>query len=191
MSPRPDQYISLSCLCVGIGPGGSTSMLAQVTILDVHGRTLLGTYVRPTNPVTDYRTSVTGIEAKHLEPGRKIHDVQRLASQIFQNKIIIGHTLWSEFSVLGIPHPAVDTRDLALYLPFRTHIKSNAPVIGLQTLVWNFLERKIQEGHQKTSENASACLELFKANAGTWENFIQEGKWPCSLPPDQYSRCYL
>lgn len=66
--------------------------------------------------------------------------------------------------VLGVPHPAVYTRDVALYQvrstdltdyignlitvlkPFRNALRSPHQVIGLQTLAWQLMCRRCQEG---------------------------------------------
>lgn len=37
--------------------------------MDYRGQVLFSAYVLPTNPVTDYRTSSTGIRAEDLQPG--------------------------------------------------------------------------------------------------------------------------
>lgn len=54
---------------------------------------------------------------------------------------------WSSGIVLGIPHLAVATRDVALYLPFRNALRSPNQVIGLQTLMWHLMCRRCQDGH--------------------------------------------
>lgn len=77
--PSSDQIFSISCTVVGVGPGGSTSMLAyvwhfcliamveadhrcsRVAITDFRGRTIYDRFVAPTMAVTDYRTATTGI----------------------------------------------------------------------------------------------------------------------------------
>lgn len=103
-----------------------------------------------------------------------------MASRI-ANKVIVGHSLWNDFSgvllpshlsaspvissltpgsfslsparcvnphsVLGLPHPAVATRDAALYRPFRNTLRSPNHVIGLQTLMWHFMNRQVQKDH--------------------------------------------
>ncbi|KAG5653583.1 hypothetical protein H0H81_012090 [Sphagnurus paluster] len=59
--------------------------------------------------------------------------VQHYVAGVIEGKILIGHSIWNDLSgkkfftsaiyiqinhraVLGIPHPAVNTRDVALYL---------------------------------------------------------------------------
>jgi len=47
----------------------TTTLDRRVSIVDYRGQVLLDTYVQPTMPVADYRTAITGIEAKSLTGG--------------------------------------------------------------------------------------------------------------------------
>ena len=58
--------------------------------MNYRGTVVLDAYVQPTMEVTDYRTSTTGIEAKHLLPGERVH--LNLADQLIQ----IAYTLISD-----------------------------------------------------------------------------------------------
>ncbi|KAI5123614.1 hypothetical protein M0805_003430 [Coniferiporia weirii] len=194
MSQSPDDlFLALGTVCCGVGPGGSTSMVARVSLVDYRGNTVLDTYVRPTMAVTDYRTSTTGIEAKHLNSDSAMHfnAVQSLIAEYIKGKILVGHSIWQDLSVLGIPHPAVATRDVALYMPFRNALQSPNQVVGLQTLVWHLMRRRIQYGKLDSVENARAALDLYRSDADNWEGSVATGKWACALPPSTYSRCYL
>lgn len=94
--------------------------------------------------------------------------VQRHVADLIKGKVIVGHSLWHDLSgrvhafflilatklitcssgiVLGIPHPAVSTRDVALYQPFRNALRSPNQVVGLQTLMWHLMCRRCQDGH--------------------------------------------
>ena len=53
--------VALDCEMVGTEPDGSGAMCARVCVVDDTGATLLSTHVAPTAPVTDHRTSLTGI----------------------------------------------------------------------------------------------------------------------------------
>ncbi|KAJ3552256.1 hypothetical protein NM688_g4247 [Phlebia brevispora] len=182
--PPPEQFCSISCLVVGAGQGGSTHMLARVAIMDYRGNTIYGTYVQPTIPVTDYRTTTTGITAEHLAPGNAtpFNEVQQRVANLIKGKIIIGHALWHDLSVLGIPHPAVATRDVALYQPFRNALRATNTV-GLPTLMWQLMRRRVQEGTLSCEENARAALDLYRSHANEWEQAISGGHWPANLPP--------
>ncbi len=50
--------------------------------------------------------------------------------------------------VLGIPHPAVNTRDVALYQPFRNALRSPNQLVRLPTLTFHLMGRRCQEGQQ-------------------------------------------
>ena len=122
--------------------------------------------------------------------------------------------------VLGIPHPAVNTRDVALYRPFRNALQTSS-LVGLPTLMWRLMGRRVQEGaHDSVRsplryrcrleadyspvlllaltslfidnqlENARAALDLYRSNSGEWENVVSTGRWPSEIPPDTFSRCY-
>lgn len=86
-APIPAQIIAVATTVVGVGPGGSTSMLAygvdfllsfapltisaprtcrRVAVVDYRGQMLLDKYVAPTMAVSDYRSATTGIEEGHL-----------------------------------------------------------------------------------------------------------------------------
>ncbi|KAF9229206.1 hypothetical protein BS17DRAFT_792179 [Gyrodon lividus] len=191
--PSNDQILALSCSNVGVGPGGTTAMLARVSVVDFRGNVLLDTFVSPTMQVSDYRTATTGIETSHLlAPDIPSFDrVQQHVADLIKGKVIIGHSLWHDLSVLGIPHPAVATRDVALYQPFRNALRSPNQVIGLQTLMWHLMCRRCQDGHIHPVENARAALDLYRTVAAEWEGAISLGNWPSCLPQSTFSRCYL
>ncbi|KAH9944157.1 ribonuclease H-like domain-containing protein [Epithele typhae] len=194
--PPPDKYVALSTACVGCGPGGGTPMIARVAVVDYRGRELYFTYVSPTIAVTDYRTKHTGIKPEDLEPGRALPwaTVQQQIGHLIKDKIIVGYTLWQDLSVIGICHPAVATRDVALYQPFRNAlqnmVRSNTQTIGLHTLMWLLMRRKIQDTQTCPLENARAAMDLYRSRAEEWEGIIAKGQWPTSLPPSTFSRCY-
>ncbi|ESK98005.1 nucleotide-binding protein frt1 [Moniliophthora roreri MCA 2997] len=191
MAPGKNIY-AISCINVGVGPGGTTSMLARIAIVDYRGQVILDTYVAPTMKVTDYRTQTTGIQPVHLcgRQAAPFNTVQQHVANIIKGHIIVGHSIWNDLSVLGIPHPAVDTRDVALYLPFRNALRSPNHVIGLQTLSWQLMCRRCQESEQNPLENARAALDLYRSDSKDWEEAVVQGRWPCALPPSNHSRCF-
>ncbi|KAJ7596954.1 ribonuclease H-like domain-containing protein [Mycena floridula] len=189
MSPK--QIFAINCINVGVGPGGTTSMLARVAVVNYQGQTVLDTFVAPTMKITDYRTAVTGIDASHLaSKGIPFPQVQQHVANLIKGHVLVGHSIWNDLSVLGIPHPAVDTRDVALYQPFRNALRSPNHVIGLQTLAWQLMRRKCQQEKQNPLENARASLDLYRTQEKEWETSVSHGNWPCALPPSAFSRCY-
>lgn len=94
-------------------------------------------------------------------------------------------------------------------MPFRNAVQSPNQVVGLQTLVWHLMQRRIQYvtldsvslfahgvylGVKQPCiqvENARAALDLYRSDSTNWEASIANQKWACALPPSSYSRCYL
>lgn len=65
-SSCPTTVVALDCEMVGTGSGGRCSELARCSILDYHGNVLYDKYVKPCQPVTDFRTRWSGIRRHHL-----------------------------------------------------------------------------------------------------------------------------
>ena len=71
---------------VGIGPGGLESALARVSIVNFHGNLVMDKFVKPKEPVTDYRTEVSGITPELLKNG--------MSFQIFRYQLRVIDLLW-------------------------------------------------------------------------------------------------
>ncbi|CAE6525153.1 unnamed protein product [Rhizoctonia solani] len=187
------EVIALNTQYVGIGAGGSVPMLARVSFIDYRGHVVYDKFVVPSQAVVNYRTSSTGLQPQDLvgPDAVSFSDAQAMAAHLLRGRIVVGHSLWLDLQVLGVSHPASDTRDVGLYLPFRSALKTPNQVIGLQTLVWQLMRRKIQATHQNPVENARASMDLFRSHEADWQKTVSTGQWPCALPPTSYSRCYL
>lgn len=93
--PLAEHFIALSCISVGIGPAGSTSMVASVTspsvhaflptnippcrwvsLVDYRGSVVEECFVAPTTGITDFRTPTTGLTEAHLHPSTFLHLVE-------------------------------------------------------------------------------------------------------------------
>jgi hypothetical protein len=61
-----NRIVALDCEMVGVGPGGQRSVLARVSLVDFFGNCIVDTFVRVEEQVTDYRTSISGVEAHNL-----------------------------------------------------------------------------------------------------------------------------
>ena len=179
-------YLAIDCEMVGIGPSGYTSRLARVSIVNYDGEIVYDTHVKVDEPVTDYRTFVSGITAEDLssESGAVSFDeAQSQVTNLIQDKILVGHGLKNDFKVLGISHPWYLTRDTAKYEPFckvpgpNDYNPTNAQFIPkkLKVLAKDKLGMIIQEEGKCHCpvEDAVAALELYKKHSGKWEKVIE------------------
>lgn len=181
------RYLALDCEFVGTGPGGCTSALARVSIVDYNYKILLDTHVKVNDPVTDYRTFVSGITEEHITSDLAMDRAKCIdaVKKILQGKILIGHGLKTDLSVLGIEHPWYDMRDTAKYEPFmkkqskqESHPSTLPKPRKLKDLAWTKLHRVIQqEGMPHCSiEDAIAALDLYKKARLKWEKVVEYKK---------------
>ncbi|KAF8971517.1 hypothetical protein BDZ97DRAFT_2033184 [Flammula alnicola] len=161
-------------------------MVARVSLIDYRGHIMLDTYVRPTHPVEDYRTSETGLRYLHLCEAPFFVDVQQKVAALIRNKILVGHRIWNFLSVLGLSHSALHTRDLALFRPLRKRLKSHS-VVELSTLVRIFMGRNLGFEHEDSLEFSRAAMDLFRSCEEVFEGIIAAGQWPCDLPPSRFA----
>ncbi len=176
------RYVALDCEFVGVGAGGYKSALARVSIVDWNNAILLDTHVKVSEPVTDYRTFVSGIREEHLQ-GDLAMDADKciaIVQQILDGRILVGHGLKNDLTVLGISHPWYDTRDTAKYEPFmKKQKKDDTSTLPrprkLKDLALTKLDRVIQkEGEAHCPiEDAVAALDLYKKARGKWEKAME------------------
>ena len=172
------KYIAIDCEMVGIGIDGKKSALARVSAVDYDGNILLDTHVRVPERVTDFRTHVSGVRPKDIaSTNAKAVDHATIRSTVgllLHNKILVGHALTNDLSVLMLSHPRKDMRDTARYKPFmRPSGRSGGKLRPrkLRDLVHEQLGTKIQEvgkAHDSV-DDARASMELFKVVRVKWE----------------------
>jgi len=180
---KNDIYFALDCEMVGVGPEGLESAVARVTLCNWAEEVILDTFVKVPVEVTDYRTFVSGIEAKDLKGDRAVplKDVQDMVQKTLHGKILIGHALENDLKALQITHPWHDTRDSAIYPPFMQEVpdledssKSSLRPRKLKELVKDRLGNDIQElgkAHDPV-EDALSALRLYKTERLQWEQFV-------------------
>lgn len=163
------KYVAIDCEMVGVGPDGTDSALARVSIVNYNGAVLLDCYVKPQEKVTDYRTYVSGIEAHHLESDEALtfKEAQYKTEAIIRNRILVGHAVYNDLQALILSHPALLIRDTSRYKPFRKLAKGRTP--GLKMLVKEILGINIQSGSHSSIEDARFTIQLYKSVKGEWE----------------------
>lgn len=165
------KYIAMDCEMVGIGTEGRTSALARVSLTDWAGATVLDTFVQVPTRVTDYRTWVSGVKAKHLKNAMKEDECRKLVASLIQDKIVVGHALHNDFKALFLTHPKEDIRDTAKHRRFQRYGGNKWRPRKLRDLVKEHLGLEIQqEGESHDSvDDAKASMELFKLAREEWE----------------------
>ncbi|KAL0967937.1 hypothetical protein UPYG_G00260100 [Umbra pygmaea] len=173
----PTTVVAMDCEMVGTGPGGRTSELARCSLVDYHGNVLYDKYIRPCQPVVDYRTRWSGIQKHHLQNAVPFLEARTEILQILEGKLLVGHALHNDFQALDFTHPGHMIRDtcgtrlLRQLAGFPTKHRQS-----LKILANSLLNRKIQVGRKghNSVEDALASLDLYKLVEEEWEQEIRE-----------------
>ncbi|BFZ60815.1 3'-5' exonuclease [Saitoella coloradoensis] len=164
------RYVAIDCEMVGVGPDGTQSTLARVSMVNFHGNEVLDLFVLPKEKVTDYRTFVSGITPAMLKAENgalPFESVQQRVADILQDRILIGHAVHHDLAALLLKHPRSRIRDTSLYPPYRQLSKGKTP--SLKRLSKELLGIEIQNvesndsgrGHSSV-EDAKATMSLYR-----------------------------
>lgn len=171
------KYLALDCEMVGIGSEGKQSALARVSLVDWYDKPVLDTFVQVPSRVTDFRTHVSGVTAKHIshKSAMEVKECRAKVASLLKGKVLVGHALHNDFQALLLQHPKEDIRDTAKYRPFQRVVGSKWRPRKLRDLVKENCGLDIQvvgESHDSV-EDASATLSLFKLVREEWEKELE------------------
>ncbi|GAA5858751.1 hypothetical protein JCM8547_004971 [Rhodosporidiobolus lusitaniae] len=175
----PGQYLAIDCEMVGVGPEGVESTLARVSIVNFHGYTVLDRFVRPREKVTDYRTWVSGVREEDLRNAPTLMEVQKEVANLITGKILVGHALSNDTTVLLLSHPRHMTRDTSKYAPLQGLAKTKRP--GLKNLAKLVLGVDIQAGEHSSVIDARATMAIYRSQKSAWEDSFLKHTTPTLL----------
>ncbi|KAI1097930.1 ribonuclease H-like domain-containing protein [Jackrogersella minutella] len=154
------KYVALDCEMVGVGPEGRESALARVSAVDFHGRQVYDSFVRPREPVTDWRTRITGITPRVVATARGFDEVQAAVAALLRDRVLVGHDVRHDLAALQLGHPAGAVRDTARFAGYRQY--GHGPKPALRVLAREVLGVEIQTGHHSSVEDARVAMLLFR-----------------------------
>ncbi|CAB5368561.1 unnamed protein product [Rhizophagus irregularis] len=154
-----ERCVAIDCEMVGVGYGGKASALARVSIVNYYGIKLMDKYVKPKRVITDYRTLYSGITPKHLENAYDFEEVKREVQELLEGNLIVGQSLGYDFCALELERPDTMIRDTSY----------------------------IQQWTHDSTEDARACMLLYRLKQDEWETAIARGQ---KMPLD-IGGCYV
>lgn len=166
--------VAMDCEMVGVGTGGTRSALARVSIVDSEGVVLMDRFVKPDEPITDYRTHITGITAERLtrKDVMKPEAAKEQAAALMEGKLVVGHALQNDFQVLELSHPHALIRDTAIFKPLRLpDFQKKTP--SLARLSEHWLQERIHEGQHNSIQDARMALRLYRLKSREWERMMK------------------
>lgn len=161
--PRKEEqgkYISMDCEFVGVGPEGTDSALARISIVNFFGKVIYDKYVRPSEKVTDWRTWVSGVTPFNMKEAVDFREAQLEASKILEDRILVGHAIHHDLESLFLSHPYSKIRDTSKLPLFRKITGGRPP--SLKKLILHYLKVEIQAGYHSSVEDARATMLLFR-----------------------------
>ncbi|XP_053774878.1 RNA exonuclease 4 isoform X2 [Desmodus rotundus] len=164
--------LAMDCEMVGVGPAGEESAAARVSIVNQYGRCIYDKYVRPAQPVTNYRTAVSGIRPEHLQQGERLEVVQKEVAEMLRGRILVGHALHNDLKVLFLDHPKKKIRDTQKYKPFKSQVRSGRP--SLKLLAERVLGIQVQQTGHCSVQDAQAAMRLYVLVKKQWERQAQD-----------------
>lgn len=164
---QPGKYLAIDCEFVGVGPQGTESVLARVSIVNFHGYTIYDKFVKPTEKVTDWRTWVSGVTPAHMKDAISFKTAQKEVSDLFEGKILVGHAIQHDLDALYLSHPKSMIRDTSKHPPFRKLAKGKTP--ALKKLTKELLKIDIQGAEHSSVEDARATMLLYKLHKKEFE----------------------
>ncbi|KAJ2815628.1 3'-5' exonuclease [Coemansia sp. 'formosensis'] len=173
------KYLAIDCEMVGAGFKGSRSMLARVSIVNYYGHVILDTYVQPLEPVTDYRTWVSGIRKADLARGRPFKEVQEEVAALVKDRVLVGHAIKHDLAALMISHPPLLIRDTSRYPEFKKLNKGAVP--ALRKLAATLLSITIQEGEHSSVTDAKTTMLIYRKVKDEWELMLAPKRYKVEI----------
>ncbi|XP_052580317.1 RNA exonuclease 4 [Peromyscus californicus insignis] len=172
--------LALDCEMVGVGPKGEDSIAARVSIVNQYGKCVYDKYVKPTEPVTDYRTAVSGIRPENLKQGEEFEVVKKEVAEMLKGRILVGHALHSDLKVLFLDHPKKKIRDTQKFKPFKSRVRSGRP--SLKQLSEKILGIRVQQAEHCSVQDAQAAMRLYIMAKREWESITADRRPPATTP---------
>ncbi|KAM9293949.1 interferon-stimulated 20 kDa exonuclease-like 2 [Gastrophryne carolinensis] len=172
------KVVAIDCEMVGTGPKGSVSALARCSIVGYHGDIIYDRYIRPANPVTDYRTRWSGVRREHLANAVPFAAARKEILKLLQGKMVVGHAIQNDYKALGYFHPQELTRDTSK-IPLLNR-KAGFPekeMASLKRLAKQLLCKDIQTGRggHSSVEDAKTTMELYRVVEVEYERELVSG----------------
>lgn len=171
-----DNIVALDCEMVGVGPSGTRSALARLSLVDHEGRVLIDSFVRPNERITDYRTHITGISAVTLQGPKVLKEevARKRAAELMDGKVVVGHAVQHDFQALLLSHPQALTRDTALFRQLRIPgSEKKTPSLARLSEFW--LHQAIRpDGKHDSVEDARIALRLYRLKSRMWEKSLRK-----------------
>ena len=161
--------VALDCEMVGVGQGGKRSALAQVIVVSFDERIVYSAFVKPPEPVTDFRTELSGVRPEHMQRALPLRRVQTEVAELLRDRIVIGHGLANDFKARS------PRRSLPAQPSCRLAPPSHPPLTRV-------LRQAMMLGHPKEATRDTALFPPCAESSCFLRQLPQTRAWLITLP---------
>ncbi|KDQ26223.1 hypothetical protein PLEOSDRAFT_1014285, partial [Pleurotus ostreatus PC15] len=161
------KYLALDCEMVGVGPKGTQSSVARVSVVNYYGAVQMDEFVQQRERVVDHRTPHSGIRKSDLDNAKSFDEIQSRVAELLKDKVLVGHAVFHDLQALSLAHPQTQTLDTQSYAwKFKV---AKVKCIALRHLVKQELGLTIQDGEHSSVTDARATMAIFRLHEREWE----------------------
>jgi DNA polymerase III epsilon subunit-like protein len=160
--------MALKCVSVGTGPEGKKNVLARCSVVNYDGEVIFDKFVKSPEPITAFRTNVSGIKPNDIRDDNAIsyQEVQSSMRILLKDRVVIGHCVDVDLHAMLLHHPAKMLRDCATCVL----LCPEAP-IPLVDLIKTRLNMDVPSGPDAVQE-ARHCMLLYRTFEEAWETSL-------------------
>jgi RNA exonuclease 4 len=96
-----------------------------------------------------------------MNHARAFDIVQPLVANILKGRVLVGHDIYHDLSVLRLKHPKRDIRDTVMLRDFRRYANGGKP--SLSVLAYEILGLEVHQGVHSSIEDARVTMALFRS----------------------------
>lgn len=137
---------------------GEEKQIGRLSIVNYNRVTLYDSFFKPTKRVKSYLTEFSGLTPLNTSRAPSFESEKSKIEKILKGRVVVGHSLGMDRSVLGIDWGSRFERDISNFPVF----KEKGRKVKLKKLAEKFLRMEIQDGRHSSVEDARAALELYK-----------------------------
>ena len=170
---RLTKALAMDCEMVGVGENGQDSILARVSLVNQQCECVYDRHVMPTERVTDYRTSVSGIRPADLKRSNPnaiaFSQACKEVAELIDGRLLVGHAIQNDLRVLFLSHPKAKTRDTQKCKLLRRKYPALGGLVSLKNLAKHVLDVAIQEGEHDSIVDAQVTMRIYMMFRKEWE----------------------
>lgn len=160
---------SIDCvMIVGESNHGKVEMIARISIVNFFGLVTYDKLFKPTWPVVDYRSNVTGLYAENFTDAVFLNRELEMIKVLLKGKRLVGYGLSRIMYATGLRHKLTLYRDVSSFHKFLQAFPHRVP--SLKEISEQFLNKTFDEVPHDPLKTAHIAMLLYIKYKADWED---------------------